>query len=89
MTKFLIAVVVVGIACGVFGLGAVSGKYAIESQFKSATNVELHEIYEAKRRCEAQAGEGNCKMIGAFIPRNWQPAPKPEVKMEVTPQRSL
>lgn len=37
--------------------------------FEHHVGVSIANIYDAKARCEKLAGEGNCRIVGGFMPK--------------------
>lgn len=73
-----------------FGGGMYASKHTSESLFLNRTGVELSKIYSALDHCEGQVGKGNCKIIGGFVPKDWQPQPQAVPQsLEHTEKREL
>ena len=73
-----------------FGGGMYASKHTHENIFASRTGLELSKFFGVLDRCEAEAGKGNCKIIGGFVPKTWEPQPQAVPQsLEHTEKREL
>lgn len=85
--KIIIVALAISLA---FSAGMYISQRHLKDTFHMRTGVELSKIYSALAHCEGQVGSGNCKIIGGFVPKDWQPQPQavPQA-LEHSQQREL